>query len=121
MTPPPPPLAAASARLRGKPGRPRRGTDGAHDNDGARVNAGFRDGTQDKESGRPTRQKAPINQRRVLGVDETADYLSIGPDTVRELATSRLSAARVVIPGNTRVLFDREELDRLVTGWRSPS
>jgi hypothetical protein len=54
-------------------------------------------------------------------VNETADYLSIAADTVRELATSRLSPARVEIPGNARVLFDRQMIDQLVTEWRTPA
>ena len=122
MTAPILPLAAAAVRLRGEPGRPsRKGTGRAQDSAATRVNGGLPSGTHDSESGRPERQRAPINQRRLLGVKETADYLSIGEDGVREMAaspTGLLKRARVEIPGNTRVLFDREELDRLVTGWR---
>jgi hypothetical protein len=54
-------------------------------------------------------------------VNEAADYMSIGVDTVRELAASRLRSARVEIPGNARVLFDRLEIDRIVAGWRAPA
>lgn len=121
MSPEPLPLAAAAIRLRGRPGRPRKGTAGAQASDATRANSGSDGGGQDSSSGRPFRQRAPIDQRRLLGVNETADYLSISTDTVRELATSRLSPARVEIPGNARVLFDRQVIDQLVAGWRTPA
>ena len=85
------------------------------------MNSGPGSGLHDCQSGRPDRPRAPIDQRRLLGVSETADYMSIGTDTVRELAATKLRSARVEIPGNARVLFDRLELDRIVVGWRTLS
>jgi hypothetical protein len=122
MTPPPLPLAAAAARLRGQPGRPRRGTGGAQGPHATRGNSGLERGGQDSQSGRPG-----LTERRLLDVASTAAYLSLSPDTVREPDVSGvLSPARVRIPapgGRTlaRVLFDRAELDRLVAGWRAPA
>ena len=114
MTAPILPLAAAAVRLRGEPGRPsRKGTGRAQDSAATRVNGGLPSGTHDSESGRPT--------PRLLSVEALAHYLGdMSPDTVRELdASGRLPGARVQVPGLRRVLFDRLELDRLVTGWRA--
>ena len=113
-------LAAAAQRLRGAPGRPpKQGTARAQTITDTRVDSGLAGSPQDSESRRPDRRRAPIDQRRLLGVNEAADYMSIGVDTVRELATTRLRSARVEIPGNARVLFDRLEIDRIVAGWRT--
>ena len=119
------PLAAASERLRGKPGRPRRGTERAQAGDGTRANSGLHDGNQDSQSGR---RRVLLTERRLLDVASTASYLGLGEDTVRELdASGVLTAARVKIPSGVgrppmrRVLFDRLELDRLVSGWRTPA
>jgi hypothetical protein len=117
------PLAAASLRLRGKPGRPRRGTVGAQTSDAARINGESDASHQDSESGRPA-----LHERRLLDVAMAASYLGdLGEDTVRELdARGVLTPARVKIPGRggqpiRKVLFDRLELDRLVSGWRTPT
>jgi len=91
------------------------------------VNGGPASRSQDSQSGRPERPPAPINQRRLLDVRGTAEYLSLGADTIRELdASGVLSAARVKVPGGRgqdlrSVRFDREALDRLVAGWRAPA
>ena len=114
MTAPILPLAAAAVRLRGEPGRPsRKGTGRAQDSAATRVNGGLPSGTHDSQSGRPT--------PRLLSVEALAHYLDLSPDTVRELdASGRLPGARVQVPGLRRVLFDREAIDRLVVGWRTP-
>jgi hypothetical protein len=124
MTPEPLPLAAAALRLRGKPGRPRRGTIRAQADDGTRMNGGPEGSGQDSQSGRPT----PLTERRLLDVAQTAAYLGgLGEDTVRELdASGVLTPARVVIPSTSgrplrKVLFDRLVLDRLADGWRTPT
>ena len=125
VTPEPRPLAAAALRLRGKPGRPRKGTGWAQSNDGSRVNGGVQGSGSDSQSGRPT----ALTERRLLDVAQAAAYLGgLGEDTVRELdASGVLTAARVVIPANKtgrpmrKVLFDRQALDRLVDGWRTPA
>lgn len=116
-------LAAAAQRLRGKPGRPRKlGTGGAQAPADPRVNSGSGGGAQDSESGRP------LTERRLLDVPMLADYLGgLGDDTVREMdASGVLTPARVRLPaGNGRelrkVLFDREVIDRMVAGWRTPA
>jgi hypothetical protein len=121
------PLAAAAQRLRGRPRRPRRGPVGAQSLAGDRVKGGSAGGSQDSESGRPERPPTRLNQRRLLDVRGTAEYLSLGCDTIRELdASGVLSAARVKVPGGRgqdlrSVRFDRETLDRLVAGWRAPA
>src|SRR5882724_562331 len=110
MTPSPLPLAAAAERLRGRPGRPRKGTGRAQASEGTRVNGGPGGGGQDSQSGRPT----PLTERRLLDVAQTAAYLGdLAEDTVRELLDRGvLTPARVVIPGPggrplRKVLFDR--------------
>jgi hypothetical protein len=118
---PPLPLAAAAERLRGRPGRPRRGTGEARAATATRVNGGLESSGQDSQSGRPALPP------RLLDVAGTALYLSISADSVRELdASGVLSPARVRIPAGSgrtlsRVLFDRAEIDRLVAGWRTPA
>jgi hypothetical protein len=121
---PPLPLAAASERLRGRPGRPRKGTTEAQATNGTRVNSEVLGSGQDSQSGRPTL----LSERRLLDVAQTAAYLGgLGEDTVRELdASGVLTPARVTIPGASgrpmrKVLFDRLVLDRLADGWRTPA
>jgi len=119
------PLAAAAQRLRGTPGRPRKqGTTEAHGPAQSRVNSGRRDSAHDSESGRRYAALPP----RLLDVAATGAYLGgLADDTVRELdASGVLTPARVLIPSRAgqplrKVLFDRETLDRLVVGWRTPS
>jgi hypothetical protein len=117
-------LAAAAERLRGRPGRPRKGTGRAQASDESRVNSGSEGSGQDSESGRPTL----LTERRLLDVAQTAAYLGdLAEDTVRELdASGVLTPARVVIPGAggrplRKVVFDRVVLDRLADGWRTPA
>jgi len=117
-------LAAAAERLRGRPGRPRKGTGGAQAPADTRVNSGSGGGAQDSQSGRPTL----LTERRLLDVAQTAAYLGdLAEDTVRELLDRGvLTPARVVIPGAggrpmRKVLFDRLALDRLADGWRTPA
>lgn len=94
------PLAAASARLKGKPGRP---------------------------ASRPTeRPLVPVVQiaavaplrPRLVDVAGAARYLSVGDDTIRDF-DSRGVLRRVRLPGPgtadlRRVLFDVRDLDRLI-------
>lgn len=124
------PLAAAAQRLRGRPGRPRRGTVGAQGDAATRVNGGparaSQDVTTDGAISSTKRRPAPLTERRLLDVQSAADYLGgLGTDTVREMALGALASARVYLPGAAgplrKVLFDRLELDRLVAGWRAPA
>jgi excisionase family DNA binding protein len=88
------PLAAASERLRGKPGRPRKVL--------------------------PTRQNpdalalatvAPA--ARLLSVAACAKYLSVSEDSIRSMVASG-ALPRTLIPGAARrVLIDRQAIDRL--------
>ena len=121
-SPDPLPLAAAAVRLRGRPGRPRKGTFGAQPDHATRMNGAVVSGAQDSQSGWPT--LAP----RLLDVPALAAYLGgLSTDTVRELdASGVLSSARVKIPGRggeplRKVLFDRAAIDRLVGGWITPA
>jgi hypothetical protein len=59
---------------------------------------------------------------RLLNVQAAARYLGVSVWTVRDLEAARI-VARVRIPlphdGELRkLLFDREDLDRLVTQWK---
>ena len=49
------------------------------------MNGGPANGGTDSESGRPSREPAPLTERRLLDVPGAADYLSLAPDTIREL------------------------------------
>jgi hypothetical protein len=58
---------------------------------------------------------------RLLDLDATAAYLGLSPWTVRELESRGiLHRVRVPLPtGELRkLLFDREDLDRLIEGWK---
>jgi hypothetical protein len=96
------PLAAAGARLRGRPGRPRK----------ARP---------------PAPSPAPISERRLLDLDATATYLGVSAWVVRDLESAgTLQRVRIPFPtaksGELRkLLFDREDLDRLIASWKEPS
>jgi hypothetical protein len=111
------PLAAAAQRLRGKPGRPR-GTQGAQGAERPRENSG-RDGEAQASK---TDRMVPLNERRLLDVPAMCGYLSLGDDTIRELANGVLASARVRIPGpgGAKVLFDRLLVDQTVAAWRQP-
>jgi hypothetical protein len=96
LPPPALPLAAASERLKGKPGRPR------------------------KAPLEPV--QTPAVTARLLDLDGSAVYLSISPWTVRGLdAAGVLKRVRVPLPNGgelRKVLFDREDLDRLIAAWK---
>lgn len=117
------PLAAASRRLRGRPGRPRAVTDQSRQDEPSQRNHWFEASAQDSQSGRPT----PLTERRLLDVPSLGAYLGgLSDDTVRELERGVLASARVRIPGRggktlRNVLFDRLVVDRLIAGWVAPS
>ena len=60
---------------------------------------------------------------RLLDLGATAAYLGLSPWTVRDLeAAGTLKRVRVPVAGGRdlrKLLFDREELDRLVEAWKS--
>jgi hypothetical protein len=93
------PLAAAQARL-GRPGRPRK----------------------------PRRPEPELQtsapSARLLDLVATGTYLGVSGWTVRDLeAAGILKRVRVPLPNGgelRKVLFDREDLDRLITAWKDP-
>lgn len=93
------PLAAAAERNKGKPGRPR--------------------------SVRPEAMLEHPLPPRLLDLEGSATYLSVSPWTVRDLeAAGVLSRVRIPLPNGgqlRKLLFDREDLDRLVAEWKEPS
>lgn len=109
------PLAAASQRLRGKPGRPRKG------------DLGPGEGLAPADSGGKTvREIKPMAQifvaPRLLTLEATAAYLGLSPWTVRELeAVGVLRRVSVPLPGGRelrKLLFDKADLDRLIEAWK---
>ena len=120
------PLAAASIRLRGKPGRPRKrpieapappsnapptGTARAQDTTKPHTNGG----SGDRRLASPA--SAPIGPR-LLDLRAAANYLSVAPWTLRELEWAGvLSRVRVPLANGgelRKVLFDRADLDALI-------
>jgi hypothetical protein len=61
---------------------------------------------------------------RLLDLSAAAFYLGVSPWTVRDLETAGvLPRVRVPLPGRgelRRVLFDKDDLDRLITAWKDP-
>ncbi len=111
------PLAAAALRLRGKPGRPRKGTQRAQSDAGSRINSGANGGAPVQESGRPSPAALPP---RLLTLPMASAYLSLARSTLLELeASGALRRARVVVRGREirKRLYDRAALDRLADGW----
>src|SRR5262245_44906532 len=105
-----PPLAAASLRLRGRPGRPRTRPQPAPRHVSRHVD------TEQRETAavplvRTT--SGPVDAPRLLDVEGAASYLGVSAWTVRDLV-ERGSLSRVALPGVRRLLFDRCDLDRLV-------
>lgn len=131
------PLAAASARLRRRPGRPakagpRRAAPAMPASAPHRPPLLAR--RRAEPAGRPLPELeaaeaayarpsgvAPLAPR-LLDLDTTAAYLGCSPWTVRDLeAGGVLPRIRVPLPkgGELRkLLFDREDLDRLITVWK---
>jgi len=62
---------------------------------------------------------------RLLDLPTAALYLGVSPWTVRDLdAAGVLPRVRVPLPGRgelRRVLFDKEDLDRLIAAWKEPT
>ncbi len=110
------PLAAASQRLRGKPGRPRkpepRHIMGTSDVE-TRMNGGA-----ERSALAP-----PAIAPRLLDLPATAAYLGVSPWTVRDLeAAGVLRRVCVPLPGGRelrKLLFDRGDLDRLIEAWKA--
>jgi len=110
------PLAAAAARLRRKPGRPRKVS-------------GHVPGIAPQQDGGNKGQRwsalalsaiAP----RLMSLEQAALYLGVSPWTVRELANKEdgvLKRVRIPLKNNgelRKLLFDRQDLDRVIEGWK---
>lgn len=108
--PDPLPLAAASVRLRGKPGRDSTPGDGH--------SAGTPVSQPPAATGPPRPAKdrassAPRLPRRLIGLEEAAELLAISPWTVREL-TWRGALPVVRLPRVRRLLFDLADVHALI-------
>ncbi len=112
------PLAAASRRLMRKRGRPRKAESGhvpGTSPAGRGVNGGDQRGALAVTAIEP----------RLLDLEATAVYLGVSPWTVRDLeAAGVLPRVRIPLPNNgelRKLLFDREDLDRLIGVWKENS
>jgi len=113
------PLAAASMRLRQKPGRPRKEVTGSITSDKAS------DGERGRDPGRRTIVYEAVGslQPRLLDLKAAAAYLGVSSWTVRDLETNG-TLRRVSMPSGAgrelrKLLFDRQDLDRLVETWKA--
>ncbi len=112
------PLAAAAERLRRPPGRPRK-TNPPSSAPAIEANAlpSRPDGTWSYAAA------VPGLCPRLLDLGTTAIYLGVSPWTVRDLeAAGTLKRVRVPIAGSgelRKLLFDRQDLDRLVEAWKA--
>jgi hypothetical protein len=112
------PLAAASVRLRRKPGRPRKEVPGSIAPD--KVS----DGEHGRTPGRRTvgYEAVSLIPPRLLDLKGAAAYLGVSPWTIRDLEASG-TLRRVNVPLGMgkdlrKLLFDREDLDQLVDSWK---
>lgn len=112
------PLAAASMRLRRKPGRPLKEAAGS-------ITA---DKPSDRERGRDLGRRIVGYEAvshippRLLDLKSAAAYLGVSPWTIRDLEASG-TLRRVNVPLGMgkdlrKLLFDREDLDQLVDSWK---
>ena len=119
-------LSPVPGSRRGKPGRPRKGDHGIFRRQESGHNAGtatpkphVRTGDSDGTQVRLT--VVPVCPR-LLDLHATAAYLGLSEFTVRELEGQGI-LSRIRIPlqdhGELRkLLFDKQELDRLVEAWK---
>ncbi len=113
------PLAAASMRLRQKPGRPRKEVTGFITPDKAS------DGVRGRDPNRRTVVYEAVSSipPRLLDVRAAAAYLGVSPWTIRDLEANG-TLRRVNVPSGPgrdlrKLLFDREDLDHLVEAWKA--
>ena len=110
------PLAAAAGRLRRKPGRPRKVS--GHVPGIASQQDGGNEGR--RWSALALAAIAP----RLMSLEQAALYLGVSPWTVRELANKKdgvLKRVRIPLPNNgelRKLLFDRQDLDLVIEGWK---
>jgi len=107
------PLAAAAERLKGRPGRPRKWPE-AKQASAPHAAPPFMRGPEGAVPG-----LCP----RLLDLGATAAYLGVSPWTVRDLETAgTLKRVRVPLPDGgelRKLLFDRQDLDRLIETWKA--
>jgi hypothetical protein len=112
------PLAAASMRLRQKPGRPRKEITGSI----------TQEKTSDGDRGRDPGKRTVVYEAvghippRLLDLKAVAAYLGVSPWTIRDLEANG-TLRRVSIPLGAgrdlrKLLFDRRDLDQLVESWK---
>lgn len=111
------PLAAASIRLRRRPGRPRKRPAPAPRHVSSHVDVEPRANAAVPLVPTPS---GPVDSPRLLDLAAAAEYLGVSPWTVRDLV-ERGSLARVALPRVRRLLFDRCDLDRLFEASRLAS
>jgi len=112
------PLAAASMRLRQKPGRPRKEVTGSITADKPS------NGERGRDPGRRTVGYEAVSHipPRLLDLKGAAAYLGVSPWTIRDLEANG-TLRRVNVPLGMgkdlrKLLFDREDLDQLVDSWK---
>ena len=113
------PLAAASMRLRQKPGRPRKEVIGSI------IPEKTSDGDRGRDPGKRTVVYEAVGQilPRLLDLRAAAAYLGVSPWTVRDLEANG-TLRRVNVPSGPgrdlrKLLFDRKDLDQLVEAWKA--
>ena len=112
------PLAAASARLRRKPGRPKKEWS-------ASIRGEAHPGTprsNNSNSGAVAYEAVGHIPPRLLDLKAAAAYLGVSPWTVRDLEANG-TLRRISIPLSAgrdlrKLLFDRQDLDQLVDSWK---
>ncbi len=112
------PLAAASARLRRKPGRPKKEWS-------ASIMGEAHPGTprsNNSNSGAVAYEAVGHIPPRLLDLKAAAAYLGVSPWTVRDLEANG-TIRRISIPLGAgrdlrKLLFDRQDLDQLVDSWK---
>jgi hypothetical protein len=113
------PLAAASMRLRQKPGRPRKEVSGSITPDKA----------SDSDRGRVPGKRTVVYEAvgsispRLIDLRAAAAYLGVSPWTIRDLEANG-TLRRVNVPSGLgrdlrKLLFDRQDLDHLVEAWKA--
>ena len=116
------PLAAAAERLRRHAGRPRKeqSPESTQARQGRALLSAVRNSAP-YDTGVPA--LCPITPR-LLDLSAAALYLSVSAWTVRDLeAAGVLPRVRIPLPDRgelRRVLFDKDDLDRLIAVWKDP-
>ncbi len=112
------PLAEAAQRLRGRPGRSRKGPERRH----VAVTSGAQARVLPRLEARPSDVTSNVLPR-LLGVEAAGRYLGVSPWTIRDLvAAGQLQPVRLSLPSGKavrRLLFDRVQLDLLIEAGRA--